>query len=227
MRFLETLIELEHVGKSFIDNKQTIQVLRDVNLEIKEGEFISLMGESGSGKSTLLYIIAGFEFATSGEVKLLGKLYTSLDENSRAKLQRNNIGFVFQFYNLIQNLNVEDNILLPISVLGKKRAKKQALEEILEYVGLEDKRKKKVAELSGGEQQRVAVARAILMDMKILLADEPTGNLDHKNSVKIMELFQKVNQEKNMTILQVTHSKAMAEYGSKIYRLQEGILYAW
>ena len=160
-------------------------------------------------------------------MKLLGKLYTSLDENSRAKLQRNNIGFVFQFYNLIQNLNVEDNILLPISVLGKKRAKKQALEEILEYVGLEDKRKKKVAELSGGEQQRVAVARAILMDMKILLADEPTGNLDHKNSVKIMELFQKVNQEKNMTILQVTHSKAMAEYGSKIYRLQEGILYAW
>lgn len=225
MRLLENLIECNHVKKMFIDNKETVEVLKDVNLNITEGEFVSLMGESGSGKSTLLYIIAGYDIATSGEVKLMGKSYTALDENSRSKLQRNSIGFVFQFYNLVQNLNVEDNILLPISILGKKKTERQALDEILEYVGLEDKRRKKVTELSGGEQQRVAIARAVLMEMKILLADEPTGNLDDKNSVKIMELFQKVNREKNMTILQVTHSNVMADYGTKIYRLQEGILY--
>lgn len=218
---MDSIINVENVYKDFQNGK--IKVLKGVNLEIKAGEFVSLMGASGSGKSTLLYLIGGLDKPSDGIIKIDNKNISKLNDTKISKLRRKEIGFIFQFYNLVQNLTVEENILLPVIMDGRKKKKyEKKLNELLEIVGLSEKRNALPSELSGGEQQRVAIARAVIMDPKIILADEATGNLDSKTGQDIMELFKKINKEKGITILQVTHSEEIANYGDRIIYLKDG-----
>lgn len=219
------ILEIRNLTKMFGSGDTAVTVLRDVNLSVRRGEFISLMGESGSGKSTLLYQIGCLDRPSSGSILFDGTDLTHLKDEEQAVLRRKHIGFVFQFYNLIPNLSVQDNILLPVTMDGQKASDyNNQLEELLEIVGLKDKRNCLPRELSGGQQQRVAIARAVIMSPELLLADEPTGNLDSVSSQEIMKLFSRLNREKNITILQVTHSEEMAAYGSKILYLLDGQL---
>ena len=220
---MNTVIEVNNVSKTFGKNTNLNQVLDNACMYVAEGEFVSLMGASGSGKSTLLYLIGGLDRDFQGNISLCGQDIGSLKDKKLSELRLKNIGFVFQFYNLVMNLTVEDNILLPQTMNGKTKASLKAeLDEILELTGLTEKRKAMPATLSGGQQQRVAIARAVLGNPSVILADEPTGNLDSKSSVEIMELFSKLNKEKGLTILQVTHSERCASYGTRIVKLENG-----
>ena len=220
---MNKVIEVINVSKSFGKNTNLNQVLDGANMYVEEGEFVSLMGASGSGKSTLLYLIGGLDRNFEGNISLCGSDIGSLKDKQLSDLRLKNIGFVFQFYNLVMNLKVEDNILLPQTINGKSRASLKAdIDEILELTGLTEKRKAMPATLSGGQQQRVAIARAVMGNPAVILADEPTGNLDAKSSMEIMELFSKLNKEKGLTILQVTHSEKCASYGTRIVKLENG-----
>ncbi len=217
------VIQVESVSKSFGKGDSLTRVLDGASLYIRKGEFVSLMGASGSGKSTLLYLIGGLDRNFEGTIGVSGYDIAKMKEKELTSLRLERIGFVFQFYNLVQNLNVEDNILLPSAVKGMKPAEqKKRLEEVLALTGLTDKRKAMPAQLSGGQQQRVAIARAIFGEPEIILADEPTGNLDVKSTQEVMELFTTINKEKGITILQVTHSPECASYGNRIVRLVDG-----
>ena len=218
-------IKVENINKGFGSGDNRITVLDGVSLEIKHGEFVSLMGASGSGKSTLLYLIGGLDKADGGSIYLSGKDISSLNDKEFSKIRREKIGFVFQFYNLVQNLTVEENIVLPLLMSGKREKDfKNELEEIMQITGLSDKRKSYPRELSGGQQQRTAIARTVMINPEIILADEPTGNLDSKSSEEIMKLFARLNNEKNITILQVTHSDSIAAYGTRTLHLVDGRL---
>ena len=220
---MNTVIEVNNVSKTFGKNTNLNRVLDEACMYVAEGEFVSLMGASGSGKSTLLYLIGGLDRDFEGKITLCGKDIGSLKDKQLSDLRLKNVGFVFQFYNLVMNLNVADNILLPQTLNGKTNASlKDELDEILELTGLTDKKKAMPATLSGGQQQRVAIARAVMGNPAIILADEPTGNLDAKSSQEVMELFSKLNKEKGLTILQVTHSERCASYGTRIIKLEEG-----
>ena len=216
-------IKTVNLVKEFGDKNNKIRVLDDINIEIEDGEFVSLMGPSGSGKSTLLYLIGGLDKPTSGKVLINGKDISKLDDDAMSRLRRRDIGFVFQFYNLVQNLTVEENIMLPVVMNGEKEVNyKKRLNDILKIVGLEDKRNSLPKELSGGQQQRVSIARAVILNPSIVFADEPIGNLDSKSGKEVMELFKKINKEEHITILQVTHSEESAKYGNRIIRLKDG-----
>jgi len=220
---MKTIIEVNGVSKTFGKGENQNHVLDECSMNVSEGEFVSLMGASGSGKSTLLYLIGGLDRDFDGTISLCGEDIGKMKDSKLSKLRLDNIGFVFQFYNLVMNLNVEDNILLPLTVKGRKKSElKKELDEILEITGLTEKRKAMPRTLSGGQQQRVSIARAILGNPAIILADEPTGNLDSKSTKEIMELFSKLNKEKGLTILQVTHSQECASYGSRIVKLDNG-----
>ncbi len=217
------IIEILNLYKTYKLGRVDIEVLKEINVTVCEGEFVSIMGPSGSGKSTLLYLIGGLDKPTSGSIKIAGKELASMNDKSQSIMRRRNIGFVFQFYNLIPNLDVEENIMLPILLDGKKiKNYKKELDEILEIVGLSDRRRHTPRELSGGQQQRVAIARALINQPDIILADEPIGNLDSKSGTEIMELFQRINQEKGKTIIQVTHSAESAEYSRRIIHVKDG-----
>lgn len=220
---MSRIIEVCNVNKTFGKKDNRNQVLRDATFSVEKGEFVSLMGASGSGKSTLLYLIGGLDRDFEGSIKLAGEEITTMKEKKLSRLRLEKIGFVFQFYNLIQNLNVEDNILLPLKVKGKKTSElKESLNEVLDITGLTEKRKAMPTELSGGQQQRVAIARAVLGNPEMILADEATGNLDSVSGKGIMELFTKLNQEKGITILQVTHSPDCASYSNRIVNIENG-----
>lgn len=225
METIPTMIEVKNVHKTFGGKKGSVttQVLNGADLQVKKGEFVSLMGASGSGKSTLLYLIGGLDREFDGEIDICGQSIGNMKESKLSSLRLGKIGFIFQFYNLVQNLSVEDNILLPSLVAGRSRASlERDLEEILAITGLTEKRKAMPTKLSGGQQQRVAIARAIISNPEIILADEATGNLDSKSGTEIMDLFKKLNQEKGITILQVTHSRKCAAYGTRTVVLENG-----
>ena len=218
-----SIIEVKEVKKSFGKGESCAEILKGASFSVEKGEFVSLMGASGSGKSTMLYLIGGLDREFEGEIKINDEDVAKKKEKELSKLRLDNIGFVFQFYNLVQNLNVEDNIMLPIKMSKKNTADaKKRLDEILELTGLTAKRKSLPRQLSGGQQQRVAIARAILGEPEILLADEPTGNLDSSSTEEIMQLFRKINKEKNITILQVTHSEHCASFGDRVIELENG-----
>lgn len=220
---MKKIIESINLYKSFKMGDLDIEVLKNINLTINKGEFVSIMGPSGSGKSTLLYLIGGLDSPTKGSIKIKDRELSVMKDREHSILRRRNLGFVFQFYNLIPNLNVEENILLPVLLDGKNiKDYKDKLNEILDIVGLADRRKHTPRELSGGQQQRVAIARALINDPDIILADEPIGNLDSKTGMEIMALFKKINQEKDKTILQVTHSIKAAKYGTRIINVLDG-----
>ncbi|MBO4636929.1 MAG: ABC transporter ATP-binding protein [Clostridiales bacterium] len=220
---MKTVIEVNNVTKTFGKAGNINKVLDSTSMFVNEGEFISLMGASGSGKSTLLYLTGGLDRDFSGSISVCGRDISKVKDRELSDIRLNRMGFIFQFYNLVMNLNVEDNILLPLTMKGKKKKDlEKDLDEILEITGLTEKRKAMPATLSGGQQQRVAIARAVLGQPEILLADEPTGNLDSASGTEIMELFRSLNREKNLTILQVTHSEKCASYGSRTVILKDG-----
>ncbi|MBO4389723.1 MAG: ABC transporter ATP-binding protein [Lachnospiraceae bacterium] len=217
-------IAVQDIKKSFGKNEAKTDVLQGVSFQIPKGEFVSLMGASGSGKSTLLYLIGGLDRNYTGDIYINGSNISKMKERDMTRLRLDTVGFVFQFYNLVQNLSVEDNIMLPIVMSKKKNTAeyRKKLDEILEITGLTAKRKSKPGQLSGGQQQRVAIARAVLANPEIILADEPTGNLDQKAGNEIMELFRRVNKEKGITILMVTHSPQSAAYADRVIVLENG-----
>ena len=217
------VIEVTDMNRSFENGKEVAHVLKDINLTVEEGEFVSIMGPSGGGKSTLLYLLGGLDMPTSGTVKVNNVDLRTLDDKGLCKMRNEDVGFVFQFYNLVPNLNVEDNICLPLMIAGKSKSEyKDKLDECLRVIGMEDKRKLTPRELSGGQQQRVAIARSLVFDPKIIFLDEPIGNLDTKTGTRIMELFRDINQKYNKTIVQVTHSESAAQYGTKLVKLVDG-----
>ena len=220
---MKTAVEARNIIKDYQMGEVTASVLKNISLEIYRGEFVSIMGPSGSGKSTLLYILGGLDEPTDGSVILQGQDISQWDDKRKSLMRRRDIGFVFQFYNLIPNLTVEENILLPVLLDGKsRRALQPRLDELLEIVGLTDRRKHTPRELSGGQQQRVAIARALVNDPEILFADEPTGNLDSKTGWEIMTLLQRINRERAVTIRMVTHSADSAECGSRTVVVKDG-----
>ena len=220
---MNEIIKIENVKKSFGKNESKTEVLRGIDLCIEKGDFVSLMGASGSGKSTLLYLIGGLDRDFEGNIFIDGTNIRDLKEKAMSKLRLNRTGFIFQFYNLVQNLSVEDNIMLPVVMSGKNvKEYSKKMEEILKITDIADKRRSKPSQLSGGQQQRVAIARAILNEPEILLADEATGNLDSVAGDEIMSLFKRINDEKGITILQVTHSEKCAQYSQKIVRIENG-----
>ena len=217
------IIETVKLYKTFKLGEVEVEVLKGIDLTINAGEFVSIMGPSGSGKSTLLYLMGGLDKPTTGQVRIKGRDIAGMNDKEISILRRRTLGFVFQFYNLIPNLNVEDNIMLPVLLDGKRlRSYRRKLETILETVGLADRRRHTPRELSGGQQQRVAIARALINEPDIILADEPTGNLDTKTGMGIMELLQKINREQGKTIVQVTHSLEAAAYSQRIINLRDG-----
>ncbi|MDH7567732.1 MAG: ABC transporter ATP-binding protein [Clostridiales bacterium] len=219
------IIEGRNITKEYRMGDTVIRVLKDISLQIAQGEFVSIMGPSGSGKSTLLYILGGLDSPTGGSVFISGEDISKFDDYKKSIMRRRSIGFVFQFYNLIPNLNVEENILLPILLDGKNvRDYKKQMNDILEIVGLADRRKHTPRELSGGQQQRVAIARALISSPEIIFADEPTGNLDSKTGAEIMKLLQEINRESNKTIIMVTHSADAAEYSNRIINVKDGAI---
>lgn len=222
---MEKIIEIKDLNKTYSNEDVSVDVIKNMNLDIYKGEFVSIMGPSGSGKSTLLYLMGGLEKPTSGDVKIDQKALHQMKDREESEMRRNSIGFVFQFYNLVPHLTVEDNILLPVLLNGgKKKDYKDRLQHLVEIVGLKDKRKSYPTRLSGGQQQRVAIARALINDPDIILADEPIGNLDSKTGTEIMELFSRINKEEGKTVIQVTHSKESALYGNRIIRVRDGEL---
>jgi putative ABC transport system ATP-binding protein len=220
---MQKVIEVVHVSKSFQLAETTVEVLKNVNLEVEKGEFISIMGPSGSGKSTLLYLMGGLDKVSSGSICVNGVEMQMLNDEAESRMRRNDIGFVFQAYNLIDNLTLEENIMLPALLEGKKRKDvARKAEELMEIVGILKRRHHTPKELSGGEQQRTAIARALINDPAILFADEPIGNLDSKSGKEILELLRKINKDKGITILMVTHSEESTHYGKKVIRLKDG-----
>lgn len=218
-------VEGKQLMKDFRLGDTITKVLKGVSLQVMKGEFVSIMGPSGSGKSTLLYILGGLDAPTGGFVYLNGTDISHFSDEKMSRIRRQKIGFVFQFYNLIPNLNVEENIMLPLLLDGKRmRDYKKQMNHILEVVDLSDRRKHTPRELSGGQQQRVAIARALIGSPEILFADEPTGNLDSKTGAEIMNLLRDINRECGQTIIMVTHSPEAAKSSSRVITVRDGMI---
>jgi putative ABC transport system ATP-binding protein len=222
---MEASLSAHGVMKSYRMGKVLVPALRDVNFEVSEGEFVTIFGPSGSGKSTLLHVIGCLDRPDAGEILIEGVNVLRLSEDRLAELRLNKIGFVFQFFNLLPRLSALRNVELPLAIAGipEKEAREKA-EEMLKLMNLEGRMHHKPSELSGGEQQRVAMARALINNPKIVLADEPTGNLDTKTGWEIVQLMRKLNQEKRQTFIVVTHDPQIAETADRIIHLKDGAI---
>jgi putative ABC transport system ATP-binding protein len=218
-------IRLDGLSKSFEEGDQTRTVLQEVEAEFARGEFVAIVGKSGSGKSTLLNLISGVDLADGGDISVNGQRLTALNEHQRTLFRRHNIGFVFQFFNLIPTLTVWENVILPLELAGldNGEARRQA-ERLLEAVGLIDRRDTFPDRLSGGEQQRVAIARALVHDPLLVLADEPTGNLDEETGRQVMVLLDRLTRQNGRNLILVTHSNEAAAYADRILTLRDGKL---
>ena len=219
------IVQISNLSKSYRRGNQQIPVLMDINFDIADGEFVALMGPSGSGKSTLLNLIAGIDKADSGRILIGGVDITSLDESGLAAWRSVNVGFIFQFYNLIPVLTAFENVELPLLLTGLSRKERREHAEIaLRLVGLADRMDHFPSQLSGGQQQRVAIARAIITDPTILVADEPTGDLDKVSAIEILNFMDRLNVEFGKTIIMVTHDPRAAEKAHVIRHLDKGVL---
>ena len=222
---MSDLIQVENVSKSYWRNSIEIPVLNDLSLAVKQGEFMALMGPSGSGKTTLLNLIAGIDKPSSGKIIVAGTDISNLGESALAKWRANNVGFVFQFYNLIPVLTAFENVELPLLLTKlSKEERKKHVETVLNIVGLGNHIQHYPKQLSGGQEQRVAIARAVVTDPVLLVADEPTGDLDKNSADEILTLLERLNKEFNKTIVMVTHDPHAAERASIIRHLEKGDL---
>ena len=221
------MIQLKNITKSFDLNKNKVEVLKGINLQIGDDEFIALMGPSGSGKSTLLGILAGIDSPTSGEIYIYGQDISKKKEDELARFRNENVGIVFQAYNLIPSLNAIQNVKAPLYA-GKNKLTSKEIDErakkLLDMVGLSHRETHKPGELSGGEQQRVAIARALIKNPKILVADEPTGNLDAKTGDEILDLILKINKDMHLTIIMATHNEEIAKLADRVVNISDGII---
>jgi putative ABC transport system ATP-binding protein len=219
------LVEIKALCKSYSRGNQSIPVLQDITLTIADGEFMALMGPSGSGKTTLLNVIAGIDQADSGSIRIAGTDITVLDEMALARWRSRHIGFIFQFYNLLPVLTAFENIELPLLLTDlSRKERRHHVETALKVVGLEDRQDHYPKELSGGQQQRVAIARAVITDPTIIVADEPTGDLDKNSAREILELLEGLNQEFGKTIIMVTHDPRAAQTARRLTYLDKGVL---
>jgi putative ABC transport system ATP-binding protein len=217
------VLEAKDLHKRYQMGQHSIEALAGVDFMVEQGEFVAIMGPSGSGKSTLLHLLGGLDSPSQGEITLASKQLSKLSEKQATLARRHNVGFVFQFFNLLPTLTAEENILLPVIIDGKDPRKyTERLDRMLDLVGLEDRRGHKPDQLSGGEQQRVAIARALITHPAILLADEPTGNLDSKTGTAIMELLRRSADELNQTVIVVTHDPKAAAFASRVVFLRDG-----
>jgi putative ABC transport system ATP-binding protein len=221
----EPVVRVSNVSKSYRRGSQVVPVLQDLTFDIAEGEFVALMGPSGSGKSTLLNLIAGLDKADSGSIHVGGVDITALSETELAGWRASNVGFILQFYNLIPVLTALENVELPLVLTGlSKKERREHADTALKIVGLEDRMEHYPSQLSGGQQQRVAIARAIVTDPAILVADEPTGDLDKVSAKEILGLMERLNRTANKTIIMVTHDPRAAEKAHVLRHLEKGIL---
>ena len=222
---MSSVVSIHNLSKSYKRGRQKVSVLSNLDLEVQQGEFLALMGPSGSGKTTLLNLIGGLDKADSGEIEVAGQRLEQLSSGQLAKWRARNVGFIFQFYNLLPVLTAERNVEVPL-LLTKLNAKqrKQNVAAALQLVGLEERARHKPSELSGGQQQRVAIARALVSDPSLLVCDEPTGDLDRETSESVLQLLQLLNREHGKTIVMVTHDPRAAEYASRTLHMDKGEL---
>ena len=216
-----SILKVENLSKIYGEKDTKTIAVDNVSFEVEKGEFVAIVGTSGSGKSTLLHMIGGVDKPTSGTIEINGVNIYELDEAKQAEFRRREVALIYQFYNLIPILNVEENMCLPIK-LDNKKVDEQKLSEMIETLGLKERRKNLPNELSGGQQQRVAIGRSLMQNPAILLADEPTGNLDSQNSKEIIELLKKSNKEYNQTIILVTHDEEIAKQADRIITINDG-----
>ena len=217
------ILRVEHLSKIYGSGEAQVRALTDVSFSLEKGEFTAVVGESGSGKSTLLNCIGGLDNPTSGKVWLDGEDLFAMKENERTIFRRRNIGFVFQSFHLIAELNVEQNIIFPL-LLDGRRPEKGQVEEILDLLGLENRRRHLPGQLSGGQKQRVAIGRALITRPMLVLADEPTGNLDSQNSQEVMELLCQASRSRQQTILMITHNMNLTSMTDRVLRVADGNL---
>ncbi len=219
---MEHFIRISGLRKTYIMGRVTVNALDGVDLDIPPNSFMVVMGPSGSGKSTLLHLLGGLDRPTAGHIEVDGESLETLDENALAVFRRRTVGFIFQSFNLISSMTAQDNVAFPMQFARvPRRERKQRSLELLKEVGLDDRASHRPTELSGGQQQRVAIARALVNDPRLILADEPTGNLHTSQGKEIMDLFKKLNDE-GTTIVQVTHNENWAAYAHKIIRVRDG-----
>ena len=217
------ILKVENLVKTYKEGNDEFNAVDDISFSVEKGEFVAVVGASGSGKSTLMHMIGGVDRPTSGKIFIDGKEINTMDNNKLAIFRRRQIGIVYQFYNLIPILTSEENITLPIELDGRK-PDKDKIEEVMERLGILDKRNSLPNELSGGQQQRVAIARAIINNPTILLADEPTGNLDTGAADEIVKIFKMTNKNYKQTIMMITHNPEIAKEADRILRIKDGKL---
>lgn len=217
------MLKVENLKRYYKTNDVEVRALDGVSFDVEKGEFISIIGASGSGKSTLLHLLGGLDYPTSGKVLIDGTDIYGLKDDERTIFRRRNIGFIFQAYNLLPMLNVYENIIIPFGLDGDKVDKKY-VDSVIDILEISDQKYKMPNELSGGQQQRVAIARALVTKPSLILADEPTGNLDSKSSSQVVYLLKKINKELGNTILMITHDDAVAQAAEKTLRIEDGKL---
>ena len=215
------ILRVENLSKVYGKGENKVVALDNVSFSVEKGEFVAIVGASGSGKSTLLHLVGGVDRPTKGKVFIDGKNIYEMDDDKLAIFRRRQVGLIYQFYNLIPILNVEENITLPLE-LDNREVDKKTLKELLELLGLEHRSKHLPNELSGGQQQRVSIGRALITNPAIILADEPTGNLDSKSSDEIVALLKKSNKEYNQTIIMITHNMEIAKEADRIIKIEDG-----
>lgn len=221
---MDNILELRHVEKIYGEKENQVRALKDINMQVKEGEFVAVVGTSGSGKSTLLNLIGGLDTPTKGKILVKEREIDSLTRKELTIFRRRNIGFVFQNYSLMPVLNVYDNVALPLTFDKGRHVSHKYIEELLKELGIWDKRKKYPNELSGGQQQRTAIARALVNKPALLLADEPTGNLDSGTTIEVIGLLKASCRKYNQTILMVTHNEAIAQTCDRIIHIEDGMV---
>ncbi|HFX5449780.1 TPA: ABC transporter ATP-binding protein [Streptococcus pyogenes] len=217
------LLDIKSLSKTYGNGENAVEALKNANFSVQKGEFVAIVGESGSGKSTLLNLIGALDTPTSGKVFIDGKDIFSMKEDNLTIFRRRNIGFVFQGFNLIPELNVEQNIIFPV-LLDYKEPDKEYLEELLKILGLLERRNHLPNQLSGGQQQRVAIGRALITRPSLILADEPTGNLDTKNTSEVITLLKESSRKFEQTIIMITHSQSIAQVADRVIKVSDGIM---
>ena len=217
------LLEVKNISKTYGTGETAVEALKDVSFSVEKGEFLSIVGESGSGKSTLLNMIGALDSPTAGKVIIDGKDIMAMKDNAATIFRRRNIGFIFQAFNLIPELTVEQNIVFPL-LLDYQKPDQKHLDELLKVLNLENRRKHLPSQLSGGQQQRVAIGRALITRPSIILADEPTGNLDSKNSSEVIALLKDAARRYEQTIIMITHNRVIAQSADRILQVKDGVV---